>query len=90
MSKKAIMDVLLTKVAADWKDAFIAEFRKAGTKEERIATVKKYCGELTAAEKEEIEKARGGEVTDEELDSAAGGCNCACSAHCSTECICGY
>lgn len=84
MSKMAIMDILLSKVAADQKEAFIAEIREAGTKEERIAVMKKYCGELTEAEKEKIEKARGGEVSDEELDNAAGGCHCSCHA-----CYCG-
>ena len=84
MSKKMIMNILLSKVAADQKDAFIAAIRDAGTKQERIAVIKKYCGELTAAEKEAVEKLRGGEVSDEELDSAAGGCQCHCHG-----CYCG-
>ena len=86
MSKNAIMNILLSKVAEDRKDAFIAAIRKAGTKEDRIAVITEYCGELTAAEKEEIKKPRGGEVSDEELDSAAGGCNCMC--HCQCYCSC--
>ena len=56
MSKMAIMDVLLSKVAADQKEAFIAEIREAGTKKERLAVIKKYCGELTEAEKEKLKK----------------------------------
>ena len=90
MSKKQIMDILLSRVAEDQKDDFIAALREAGSKKERIAVVKKYCGELSEAEKGTVEKARGGQISDEELDTAAGGCNCACSAHCSSECICGY
>ena len=89
MSKKAMMDVLLTKVAADQKDAFIAALREAGSKKERIAVITKYCGELTAAEKEAIEKARGAEVSDEELDSAAGGCHCTCTNCHGCYCGCG-
>ena len=90
MSKKQIMNVLLSKVAADRKEAFIAEIREAKEKKDRIAVVRKYCGELTEAEKAAIEKARGGEISDDELDNAAGGCHCQCHCHCGTDCICGF
>ena len=89
MSKIMAMNVLLSKVAADQKEAFIAEIREAKEKKDRIAIIKKYCGELTEAEKEAIEKARGGEVSDEEMDNAAGGCHCMCSNCHGCYCGCG-
>ena len=90
MSKKEIMDLVLSKVEEDKKETFIQELREAKTKEERLEITKKYNATLTKDEGEKIKASKGNAVSDEELDEAAGGCNCACSAHCSSECICGY
>ena len=87
MSKKAMMDILLSKVAADQKDAFIAELREAGTKKERAEVFAKYGVSVSDEEREAIRTSLGGEVSDEALDQADGGCNCA-YVHCEcTGCV---
>ena len=87
MSRKEIMDQMLSKVEEGKKEALIAELREAKTKAERVEIVKKYSAAPT---KEEVQALKDNAISDEELDKAAGGCKCACSAHCSSECICGY
>lgn len=89
MTKKEKLNLILSKVDTDKKEAFISELREAKTKEERGGILRKYGAALTKEDMESMKK-EGNEVSDEELDQAAGGCNCACSAHCSSECICGY
>lgn len=90
MTKKEKVNLILSKIDADKKEAFISEMREAKTKEERTEIIKKFGIQLTGEEIESIKNKAGNEVSDEELDQASGGCNCACSAHCSAECICGY
>ena len=90
MTKKEKIDLLLSKLDADKKEAFISEMREAKTKEERNEILGKYGIQLSKEEMESLKKKAANEVSDEELDRAAGGCSCTCSAHCSAECICGY
>ena len=42
MTRKEKVDLVLSKVAEDRKEDFIADFRKAGSKEERKAVLKKH------------------------------------------------
>ena len=87
MNKKEKLNLLLSKVGEDKKEAFIAELREAKTKEERCAIVKKYGVTLTEEEMRAIKNRAGNELSDEELDSAAGGCTCA-YIHCEcTGCV---
>ena len=77
MNRKEKLDLLLSKVEEDKKEAFIAELREAKTKAERVAVVKKYGVTLTEEEAQAMKNRAGNELSDEELDTAAGGCNCA-------------
>ncbi len=77
MTRKEIMDLLLSKVPEEKKDAFVAEIRGAGTKEERNEVLKKYGAVLTAEEAAAVQK-DANELQDEELDLTSGGCTCAC------------
>ena len=52
MTRKEKVDLVLSKVAEDRKEDFIADFRKAGSKEERKAVLKKYGASLTKEEAE--------------------------------------
>ncbi len=90
MNRKEAVDLILSKVGEDKKEAFVQELRSAKSKEERMAVIRKFDIALTKEEAAALKDRKGSEVSDEELDGAAGGCNCACSAHCSTDCICGY
>ena len=90
MNRKEAVDLILSKVGEGKKEAFIQEVREAKTKEERMAVIRKYGIALKKEDLEALKDRKGSEVSDAELDAAAGGCNCACSAHCSTDCICGY
>jgi len=87
MTKKAVIDRMLSKVPEDRKEAFIAELRAAKSKEERIEIAKKYDALLTQEEIRKLQTEAGNEIPDAELDQAAGGCNCAgncgCVFHCS-------
>ena len=83
MTKKEKMELLLSKVAEEQKADFVAELREATTKEARQELFTKYNIRLSEEEKEAI-KAQSNEVSDEELDAAAGGCcncSCACTIH---------
>ena len=90
MTKKEKLDLILSKLDTDKKEAFISEIRQAKTKEERMEIIRKYGVQVSKEDIESIQNMAGNKVSDEELDQAAGGCSCACSAHCSAECICGY
>ena len=90
MTKKEKLDLILSKLDTDKKEAFISEIRQAKTKEERMEIIRKYGVQVSKEDIENIKNMAGNKVSDEELDQAAGGCSCACSAHCSAECICGY
>ncbi len=86
MNRKEKLDLMLSKVGEDKKEAFIAEMREAKTKEERFEVVKKYGAALTEEEAQAMKAGAGNELSDEELDKAAGGCSCHCN--CSCQCIC--
>ena len=88
MNRKEALDLILSKVEEDKRDAFVQELRSAKSKDERMAVIKKYGIAVTKEEAEALKVRKGSEVSDTELDEAAGGCSC--SAHCSTDCICGY
>ena len=74
MTRKEVMDQILSRVPAELREAFIAEIREAETKEARKAVLKKYGIELTAEEREAIRANANNEINDEELDKASGGC----------------
>ena len=76
MTKKEKMERLLAKVPEEQKTAFVAELREAKSKEAFLAVVSKYKLSLTEEEMEAAEF-RTNEVSDAELDQAAGGC-CTC------------
>ena len=80
MTKKENMELLLAKVAEEQKAAFVAELREAKSKDEWLEVMKKYGIRLSEEEKAAF-KAQSNEVSDEELDAAAGGC-CSCSGDC--------
>ena len=84
MTRKEKMELLLSKVTEEQKAAFVAELREAKTKEVRQALLTKYNIHLTDEEKETM-KAATNEVSDDELDVAAGGC---CSNYCSCHSCC--
>ena len=84
MTRKEKMDLLLSKVAEDKKEAFIAELREAKTPEERLKVAKKYNATLTEDELKAVKAESSNKITDAELDNAAGGCSCA-----SCYCACG-
>ena len=83
MSKKEKIKLLLSKVAQEQKADFVAELREAFTKEARQELFEKYNISLSAEEREAM-KTDINEVSDEELDVAAGGCcgTCECNVHC--------
>ena len=84
MTKKEKMEMLLSKVAEDQKADFVAGMREAKSKDEWLEVVKKYGIRLSEDEKATF-KAQSNEVSDEELDAAAGGCchSCECTGNCS-------
>ena len=83
MTKKEKMELLLSKVAGEQKADFVTELREATTKEARQELFQKYNIRLSAEEKEAMKNDMN-EVSDEELDVAAGGCcgTCECNVHC--------
>lgn len=72
MTKKEKIELLLAKVKEEQKAAFVAELREAKTLEAKEALLKKYGISLTDEEKKAM-KSRTKELSDEELDQAAGG-----------------
>ena len=86
MNRKENMDLLLSKVAEDKKEAFIKEFREAKTAEKRLAVAKKYDAALTEEEAKTIKAEIGNAIGDDELDEAAGGCCKGCSCKCNCTC----
>ena len=88
MNRKEVMDLILSRVEADKKEAFIQAFRAAKTNRERLALAREYGATLTEEETEKLKCRKGNAVSDTELDGAAGGCDCQCqcNCHCSTDC----
>ena len=79
MNKKEKMDLLISKVNENQKEAFVAELRDASGKEERIELLKKYDVSLSDEEKEAFKTGISNEISDDEMDLAAGGCSmCTC------------
>ena len=72
MTKKEKLALLIAKLPEEKKAAFVAELREAKTMEAREALLKKYGIRLTAEEEKAL-KAPSNELSDEELDQAAGG-----------------
>ena len=87
MTKKEKMEMLLSKVAEDQKADLVAGMREAKSKDEWLEVVKKYGIRLSEDEKATF-KAQSNEVSDEELDAAAGGCCHSCE--CTGNCACAY
>ena len=85
MNRKEKMDLLLSKVAEDKKEAFVAELREAKTPEERLNVAKKYNATLTEEEAKACKNSGTNEVSDDDLDKAAGGC---CHYDCACTCVC--
>ena len=77
MTKKEKMELLLAKVPEEHKAAFVSELREAKTKEELMEVMKKYSISLTDEEMKAVAP-HSNEVSDEELDQAAGGCCWSC------------
>lgn len=84
MTKKEVVDLILSKVDEDKKEALINELREAKTKEERIKVLEKYGVTITAEEAKMINRK---ELSDQELDDAAGGCSCNCHWYCIYPCM---
>ena len=80
MTQKEKMELLLAKVPEEEKAAFVALLRKADTKQARGELFKKFNITLSDEEQAAIRETPSHEVSDEELDKAAGGC---CGASCS-------
>ena len=89
MTKKEKMELLLAKVPEEQKEAFVALLRKADTREARSELFQKYGVTLSEAEKAAIKEAPSNELSDEELDKAAGGC-CSCTCDCEQYCSCNH
>ena len=80
MTRKEKMDLLLSKVAEDRKEDFIADLRAAKNPEERLNVVNQYDITLTEDEAKAFQANSGNEVSNEDLDKVAGGvCNCKCA-----------
>jgi hypothetical protein len=89
MTRKEKMELILSKVAEDKKEEMITEIREADTKEKRTEVLKKYGVLLTEEEFEAVTQEDSNEISDEELDEAAGGCVCICCAH-NSPTVCGF
>ena len=81
MTRKEKMELLLSKVAEDKKEALIEALRETTTKEERTEVLKNFGVELSKEEFEAITKEEAGLLTDDDLENVAGGCVCICCAH---------
>ncbi len=83
MTKKEKLELLLSKIPEEQREAFVAELRDTGSKEARGDLLKKYQIQLTKEETDLLMEKSVNQLTDEELDQAAGGCcnchSCACS-----------
>ena len=89
MTRIEALQQILSRMPEDRKEAFVSELRKAETRDECLEIIKKFGVELTEEEMAAQKKEAGSAVSDEELESAAGGCcnsncKCNCSTHCST------
>ena len=85
MTRKEMMDLLLSKVPEEKKDDFVAGLRAAKTNEERVQVLKEFGITLNEEEKNNMKADVRNEISDEELDKAAGGC-CSCHMPCPGSC----
>ena len=83
MNEKERIDYLLTKVPEDKKEAFVEDLKGISKLEEGLAVLKKYSISLTEEEMKKLTAKR--EMSDDELDAAAGGC---CSDHVCNDHVC--
>ena len=83
MNDKERIDYLLTKVPEDKKEAFVEDLKGISKLEEGLAVLKKYSISLTEEEMKKL--ASKCEMSDEELDAAAGG-GCDCDDYVIPEC----
>ena len=86
MTRKERIDLVLAKIPEDQREAFIAKFREAKDREAKMEVVKEYGITFTDEEKEAFKADAGNEISDAELDQAAGGCSCHCKATCPGMC----
>ena len=70
--QKDVIDYLLTKVPEDKKEAFIEELKGISKLEEGLTVLKKYGISLTEEEMKKLTTKC--EMSDDELNAAAGGC----------------
>ena len=82
MTRKERIDMVLAKIPEDKREAFVAQIREAKDREEKAKVLEEYGVAFTEEEKKALqaEVEAGNEVSDDELDQAAGGCSCKC--HC--------
>ena len=82
MTRKERIDMVLAKIPEDKREAFVAQIREAKDLKERAKVLEEYGVAFTEEEKKAFrtEDEAGNEVSDDELDRAAGGCSCKC--HC--------
>ena len=74
MNDKERIDYLLTKVPEDKKEAFVEDLKDIANLEDSLSVLKKYGISLTEEEMQKLTAKR--EMSDDELDAAAGGCDC--------------
>ena len=72
MNDKERIDYLLTKVPEYKKEAFVEDLKGVASLEEGLSVLKKYGITLTEEEMQKLTAKR--EMSDDELDAAAGGC----------------
>ena len=86
MTRKERIDMVLAKIPEDKREAFVAQIREAKDREEKAKVLEEYGVAFTEEEKKAFrtEGEAGNEVSDDELDQAAGGCSCKC--HCPGYC----
>ncbi|MBR5375896.1 MAG: hypothetical protein IK139_01315 [Lachnospiraceae bacterium] len=87
MTRKEGLKLLVSRVPEDKREAFVAELREAKSKEDRMNAAKKYNATLTEEEAKAIKNDTANEVSDEDLDTAAGGCS-TCNQNCDCYCSC--
>ena len=89
MTRKERIDLLLSKLPEEKRDDFVAKLREAKDQKERAQLLKEYGVTFTEEEKTAFKAGDGNEITDAELDQAAGGCSCkcACPGQCMSYCF---
>ena len=88
MTRRERIDLLLSKIPEDKRDAFVTKLREAKNQEERARLLNEYGVTFTEEEKAAFKAgdSAGNEISDAELDVAAGGCKCTCKCYCPMHC----